>query len=244
MDKNILLSVVIPAYNEEKYISSTLDEISGYLKNREFNAEVILVDDGSRDRTVEIAMSMLDKFRDLKIIESSPNRGKGYVVKRGMLKARGDIILFMDADNATSIKELDNFLPVFDAGYDAVIASRRMKGSVVEVSESPLRILLGQTYILLSRIILGSKVRDFNCGFKAYRRDPAKKIFSLQKMDDWSFDTEIIFLIDKFGMKIKEMPVRWEHKDTSKVKPLQAGIESFLSLIKIKFNDIAGIYAR
>ena len=242
MEKDMFLSVVIPAYNEEKYISSTLDEISIYLKDRKFDAEVILVDDGSCDRTVEIASSMQDKFDDLKILESSPNRGKGYVVKKGMLEAHGDIVLFMDADNATSIKELDNFLPMFDAGYDVVIASRRMKDSVVEVSESPLRILLGQTYIFLSKIILGSKVRDFNCGFKVYRGNVAKKIFSLQKMDDWSFDTELIFLLEKFNMKIKEVPVKWEHKADSKVEPLKAGIESFLSLIKIRWMDIRREY--
>ena len=110
------------------------------------------------------------------------------------------------------------------------------------VSESAKRIILGQVYIFLSKLILGSRVTDFNCGFKAYRRDSARKIFSLQKMNDWSFDTELIFLLHKLKMRIKEAPVRWAHKDTSKVKPLKAGIESFLSLIKIKVNDIRGMY--
>jgi hypothetical protein len=150
--------------------------------------------------------------------------------------------MFMDADNSTSISELDKFLPYLKEGYDVVMASRRLRESRVTVPESAMRILLGNIYILLSKIILGARVSDFNCGFKAYRRDPAMKIFSLQKMDGWSFDTELIFLINKLGMKIKEVPVKWAHKDTSKVRPLRAGIQSFLSLLKIKWNDITGIY--
>ncbi|MGB2960788.1 MAG: glycosyltransferase, partial [Candidatus Omnitrophota bacterium] len=171
-----------------------------------------------------------------------PNRGKGYVLKKAMMKARGEYVMFMDADNSTSIYELDKFLPYLEEGYDAVIASRRIKGAEVVVPESVLRVLMGNVYILLSRIIFKLRVNDINCGFKAYRRDAARKIFSLQKMNDWSFDTELIFLIHKFGMRVKEVPVRWTHKYTSKVKPFRAGIQSFLSLLKIKLSDLKGDY--
>ncbi len=244
MAEDIFLSIIIPAYNEEANIVNTLTEIADFLDGKAFSSEVILIDDGSKDRTLEEALIFEEKIPNFRIIESKPNKGKGYVVKKAMLQARGKYAMFMDADNSTSIDEIDKFFPYLEEGYDAVIGSRRLKDSQVTVPESFMRILLGNVYILLSKIILGSKVNDFNCGFKAYKGESAKRIFSLQKMDDWSFDTELIFLINKLGMKLKEVPVKWAHKNTSKVKPFKAGVESFLSLIKIKWNDIKGIYEK
>ena len=240
MDKYI--SIVIPAYNEEKNIQLTLKEIAEYLQKKDFPYEIIVADDGSSDSTVKLAEEFGEYFNDFRIILSSPNRGKGYVLRKGMLEAKGKYIMFMDADNATSIYELDKFLPYLEDGCDAVIASRRLKDSEIVVPESFLRILMGNVYIILSRILIGGRVSDFNCGFKAYKNESAKKIFSHQKMDDWSFDTELIFLLNKNKMTIKEIPVKWEHKDDSKVKPLKAGIESFLSLLKIRYNDITKKY--
>ena len=242
MKETVQLSIIIPAYNEEENISSTLSEISEYLNKKNFPCEVIVIDDGSKDKTVEKALGLKENLPNLRVIESKPNRGKGYVVRKAMLQADGDYLMFMDADNSTSIKELDKFLPHLKEGYDVVIGSRRLKGSEIVVPESALRILLGNIYILLSKIFIGVKASDFNCGFKAYRKEAAKKIFSLQRMDDWSFDTELLFIITKFGFKIKEVPVKWAHKFTSKVKPFSAGINSFISLVKIKKNDLAGVY--
>lgn len=240
--KELFLSIIIPAYNEERNIVSTLSEIAEYLGKKDFSYELILIDDGSEDSTVKSSREFQDKISNFQLIESNPNRGKGYVLKKAMMKARGEYVMFMDADNSTSIYELDKFLPYLEEGYDAVIASRRIKGAEVVVPESVLRVLMGNIYILLSRIIFKLRVNDINCGFKAYRRDAARKIFSLQKMNDWSFDTELIFLIHKFGMRVKEVPVRWTHKYTSKVKPFRAGIQSFLSLLKIKLSDLKGDY--
>lgn len=238
----IHLSVIIPAYNEEMNISGTLVEVGEYLKGKDFVSEVIVVDDGSEDATIQKAQEFSREIDNFRLIESKPNRGKGYVLRKGMLEANGKYLMYMDADNSTSIKELDKFLPLLEEGYDVVIGSRRLKESRVTVPESALRIFMGNAYILISKIMLGARVSDFNCGFKAYRKEAAKRIFTLQKMDDWSYDTELIFLIFKMGMKIKEEPVTWAHKDTSKVKPLKAGIDSFLSLIKIKVNSIKGVY--
>ena len=238
----IYLSAIIPAYNEEANISGTLREVAEYLKGKDFTSEVIVVDDGSKDATSQKALEFDQEIDNFRLIESKPNRGKGYVLKKAMLEARGKYLMFMDADNSTSIKELDKFLPYLEEGCDVVIGSRRLKESEVTVPESALRIFMGNVYILLSKTILGARVSDFNCGFKAYRREAAKRIFSLQRMDDWSYDTELIFLIHKMGMKIKEVPVKWAHKYTSKVKPLKAGIDSFLSLIRIKANSIKGVY--
>ncbi len=242
MQENTFLSIIIPAYNEASNIGATLAEVAEYLKGKDYSYEVIVIDDGSSDDTISTAKEKKNDLNSLRIISSKPNRGKGYVVREAMLDSSGKYVMFMDADNSTSIKELDAFLPYLEEGYDAVIGSRRLKESDVVVPESIMRVCLGNIYILLSKIFLGSKVSDFNCGFKAYNRCTARKVFSLQRMKDWSFDTEIIFLLTKFGMKIKEVPVRWAHKADSKVKPLQAGIASFLSLIKIKINDLRGLY--
>lgn len=242
LEEDIKLSVIIPAYNEEKNISSTLLDIYSSLKNKGLVYEVILVDDGSEDDTVKEATKHKNLFKNFTIFQSKPNMGKGFVVRKGVFLSSGEYVLFMDADNSTQVSEIDKFLPYLEAGYDAVIGSRRLKESNITVSEPIMRIMLGQVYIFLSGLFIGKWVTDFNCGFKSYKSTVAKRLFSLQKMNDWSFDTELIFLINKLGLTMKEVPVKWEHKFTSKVQPIKAGINSFLSLIKIRSNAIKGLY--
>ncbi|MBN1405770.1 MAG: glycosyltransferase family 2 protein, partial [Candidatus Omnitrophica bacterium] len=227
---------------EEKHIAITLRKIAGYLSKKNFAYELILVDDGSKDNTYNIAKNCEDLFENFKIYKNTPNAGKGYSVKRGVLSALGKYVLFMDADNSTSIYEFDKFLPFLEQGYDSVIASRRHKESRVNISQPIARAVLGYVYILLSNLIMHLYVKDINCGFKAYKNSVAKKVFSLQKMNDWSFDSEILFLIRKFNFSLKEVPVRWIHKGPSKTKPVQDSIKSFLSLIRIKLNDTGGEY--
>jgi dolichyl-phosphate beta-glucosyltransferase len=234
------LSIVIPAYNEEKNIGETPSEIETYLSNKEFTREVILIDDGSIDWTVLKAKEFDSRIAGLKIIESKPNHGKGYVIRKAMLEAEGEYILFMDADNSTSIKELEKFLPVLSDKFAVYIASRRISGSSVNV---PLmRRALGFVYILMARIILGIGVSDINCGFKVYTRTASQTVFKKQLMNDWSFDAENLFTARKCGYKVKEIPVEWKHKYTSKVKPIRDGLKSFWSLVKIRLNDISGKY--
>lgn len=242
MNQGTLLTIIIPAYNEEKNIRTTLEEISGYLIKRAFSYEVIVVDDGSMDRTFENAQTCSKFFSDFKVLKNVPNKGKGYSVKRGVISAQGEYVLFMDADNSTSIYEFDKFLPYLKEGYDAVIASRRLKDSDVEEPQPVLRATMGLFYIILSKVVLCLQISDFNCGFKAYLGKAAKFLCGKQKMDDWSFDAELLFIAKKHGFKVKEVPVRWVHKSGSKVKPFKDGIKSFLSLIKIKFNDIRHDY--
>ncbi len=238
----ILLSVIIPAYNEAKNIKSTLQEVSGYFSERNFSYEIIIIDDGSKDETYAIAESCSTLFRSFKVFKNSPNKGKGFTIKRGILEARGEYALFMDADNSTSIYEFDKFLPLLEKGNEVVIASRRLKASEVLGSQPALRIIMGNFYIFLSRLILGVHISDFNCGFKAYSTTAAGKIFNLQRINGWSFDTEILFLAKKHNFAIREIPVKWVHKHTSKVKPVRDGVASFVSLVKIKINDIKGVY--
>lgn len=242
MNENIFLSVIIPAYNEEKAIKGTLEEVSGYINKRNFNCEVIVVDDGSLDKTFDRAREASQLFKNFKVMQNTPNRGKGYSVKRGMFSACGKYALFMDADNSTSIYEFDKFLLYLEKGCDIVIASRRMEGSCVEEPQPFLRARMGECYILLSKMLLRLNINDFNCGFKAYNTGSTRCIFELQRMDGWSFDVELLFLAAKYGLKVKEVPVRWVHKSGSKVKPVKDAIGSFINVLKIKLNDISSKY--
>jgi dolichyl-phosphate beta-glucosyltransferase len=234
--KPIYLSVVIPAYDEEANLGTTLQDIYTYLKDKNYNYEIIIVDDGSKDKTSEIASSLAKIFANFTLLKNPLNRGKGYSVKKGILAAQGELILFMDADNSTRIDQVEKLIIVIKDGYDVAIASRRLPGAIIETSQPLYRIILGNTYILLSKIILGTNIEDYNCGFKLFKKDIAKFLFSKLTMDDWSFDSELIFLISKFKLKIKEVPIKWQDKRTSKVKPLRDGINSFFSLLKIRLR--------
>jgi len=227
-------------YNEEANIASTINELSEYLKAKDFSSEVILIDDGSKDNTVERAKESKSELKNLRVIESFPNGGKGYVIKKAVLEARGDNIMFMDADSSVSIKELDKFIPLLKDEEEIYVASRRIPGA--EVTIPVIREILGRIYILISKLLLGIRVNDINCGFKIFKHEAAKKVFYRQIMNDWSFDAELLFLSGKYGYGIKEIPIKWEYKDTSKVRPLKDGVGSFMSLIKIRLNDLFGKY--
>ena len=242
MSDSVKLSIIIPAYKEEANISSTLVSVSEYLGKKDLSCEVIVVDDGSTDSTVSKALDFSGKLPNFRVIESKPNRGKGYVLKKAMLEAKGEWLMFMDADSSVLVSELDNFLPALTEEYDIYIASRRIPGSDVDM---PLkRELFGKIYIALARVVLGLKVSDINCGFKLFSRRAARDAFSRQTMNDWSYDAEVLHIANKAGYKIKEIPVKWVYKDTSKVSPLRDGIKSFWSLLRIKSNELSGKYRR
>jgi dolichyl-phosphate beta-glucosyltransferase len=238
--ENIFLSVVIPAYNEEKNLAGTLTEINEYLSGKPFAWEVIAVDDGSKDSTVREAEAFAGRIKNFRLIKSSPNRGKGFALRKGMLEAAGEYVLFMDADNSTSIKEMESFLPYIDSSADIIIASRRVRGASVEVPAN--RKIMGNVYVFLARLILGISVNDINCGFKVFKSAVSKKLFSAQIMNDWSFDAEVIYLAGRYGFRTLEVPVNWVHKDTSKVVPFRDGVKSFVSLINILKNAMKGVY--
>ena len=231
------LSIVIPAYNEQPNLASTLRDIAQYLKAKNYNYEVIVVNDGSRDNTASIATSHATLFRYFTLLENTANQGKGYSVKKGVLAACGELVLFMDADNSTRIDQIEKLIAAIQEGYDVVIASRRVPGAVIEIRQPFYRTIPGNIYIFLSRLILGVSVNDYNCGFKLYKKKAAQSLFAQLTRRDWSFDSELIYLSSQFGFKIKEVPVRWQDKkETSKVKLLRDGIKSFTSLLKIKFK--------
>lgn len=236
------LSVIIPTYNESKNIQKTLMDVSTYLSEKQIPSEIIVVDDGSSDDTVTIVKHFQKQGIPLRLIESRPNRGKGYVVKRGMMEGAGKYLLFMDADQATKITELDKFLPKIDEGYEILIGSRRLKNRNVHIVQPKMRQYLGWFYLTLSKMILKIPQLDYNCGFKFYQHEAAKKIFQKQLMNDWSFDVELILLAQKYDFKISEVAVNWTHGEGSKVHPLKDGVRSFLALLKIKKNELQGKY--
>jgi len=246
MEMNEKLTIVIPAFNEAKKIESTVNEVTDFLSDKGYSYEVIVIDDGSDDDTLDIIKRYKDinSNGNIRILENVHNRGKGYAVRKGIIAATGDYILFMDADNSTRIFELERMLPCLEDGNDIVIGSRRVKSvsDDIMIDQPFLRHILGEIYIYISRLFFKISVRDYNCGFKMFKNNVAKKIFSIQLMDDWSFDLETLFLVEKYNYKIKELPVNWKHYKGSKVKPVLDGIKSFISILKIKANDMTGKY--
>ena len=241
MLEQVFLSVIIPAYNEEPNLLDTLQEVAGYLNSQNYSYEVIIVEDGSKDKTYEIAEAAKSLFKNFSLIKNDKNQGKGYSVKKGVLVATGQLILFMDADNSARINEIEKLLLQVD-DIDVVIASRRSPDAIIEQFQPLHRRIMGDIYILLSKLILGISVSDYNCGFKLYTRRASRIIFPRLTRNDWSFDSELIFLIKKYNLKLKEVGIRWQDKRTSKVKPFQDGIKSLFSLFSIRLQDLLGRY--
>jgi dolichyl-phosphate beta-glucosyltransferase len=238
----IHLSVIIPAYNEEKRLPKTLKEIDDYLKRQNYSYEIIVVSDGSTDRTCEVAESLKSEINNLKIICEKINRGKGYGVKIGMLNAKGKYRLFTDADNSTPISEIEKFWPEFERGADVVIASRDIKGAILDPPQPLFRRLVGEVFKYLRKIIIGLwEIQDTQCGFKCFRGEVAKKIFPKCKIERFAFDPEILLIAKKMGFKIKEVPVYWKNDLRSKVK-FKSMIKMLIDLFKIRLNLLKGEY--
>lgn len=211
------LSVIIPAYNEERRIFKILEAAEDYLVGQNFDYEIIVVNDGSEDKTVEVAKSHSSGFKNFLIIDNKNNQGKGAAVKQGMLAAKGDFRLFADADNSTPFEEFEKFIPFLQENYEVVFASRALKDSQVEKPQNFLKVFLGRLGNLLIRKILKLNITDTQCGFKCFKAMAAQEIFSQQKISGWSFDAEILVLAKKLGFKFKEVPVRWINEKSSRV---------------------------
>lgn len=238
------LSVVIPAYNEENRIAKTLADVKEYLKQQPYEYEVIVVNDGSEDKTVEVVKKIGDDFPELRIIDNKKNCGKGHAVMVGLLQGKGKYRLFADADNSTRICEFENFLPYFDNGFDIVIGSRRLKGSVIAVPQPFYRMLLGNFFGFLTKIITGLRgVIDSQCGFKVFKAGAAEDILPRCRIDRWAFDPEILIIAEKLGYKIKEAPVSWASGSQSKVRFLGM-VMSVFDLLRIRWNLICKKYEK
>lgn len=236
---NPFLSIIVPVYNEEKRLTRGIAEILRFIDEQTFRVELIVVNDGSTDATLKLLKKL--KHPSLRIISYEENQGKGYAVREGMNNAKGDFRLFMDVDLSTPIEELQKFLPYFK-NFDVIIGSRRTKDSAILVHQPFLRERLGSVFTWLSSILLGVRVSDFTCGFKCFSRKAAGKLFSLQCLHGWGFDSEIIFLAHKKGFLIKEAPVTWSNDSETRVVLIKDVFLSLIDLTKIRVNDFLGKY--
>lgn len=227
------LSVVIPAYNEEKRLPQSLTTVLHFLKKQPYESEIIVSDDGSEDRTVALARELLKEFPH-QVLATPQNRGKGHAVRQGMLAASGAYVLFTDADLSTPIEEVTRFLERLEKDQDVVIASRDLPDSRVEIHQNFLRETMGKVFNRIACLFAFRGIRDSQCGFKCFRGETARKLFGMQKLDGFSFDVEVLFLAQKHGCRILELPVIWRNSAQSRVRVLRDPFVMFLDVLKIR----------
>ena len=241
MTNEVHLSVVIPAYNEEGRISATLLDIDKYLRRQNYAYEIIVVSDGSTDNTMSIVGNLKSQVSNLRLIDNKENRGKGWVTKQGMLEARGEYRIYVDADNAISISQIENFWPHIK-NYDVVIGSIEIRGAKVEEHAGWHRRLLGRISKYIIRIVAGLwRIHDTQRAFKLFPARVARDIFSRQTIYRWGFDIELLVIAKKLGYRIKELPVVWINPGESKVT-LKSYIKTFQELLKIRWNLVSNKY--
>jgi dolichyl-phosphate beta-glucosyltransferase len=235
-------SIVIPAYNEGERLAPTLEKVLAYVRQQGWDAEVIVVNDGSRDNTAELVRSFAAKDSMVRLVENPGNRGKGYAVRNGMLNARGDVVVFSDADLSSPIEEMPKLLAALAAGADIAIGSRWLRAELQTQRQSLHRQLFGRVFNALNRIILGLRFKDTQCGFKAFTRRAAQTILPLQRIERWGFDPEILFLAGKFGFRVEEVAVRWGHSGDTRIHPVLDGARMFQEMVRIRWYDLTGKY--
>jgi dolichyl-phosphate beta-glucosyltransferase len=233
-----MISVVIPAYNEEQRIGSTVKKIAAYFEGQD--VEIIVVSDGSKDKTKEVVEDL--KLKRVKVIEYSPNRGKGYAVKTGVMAAKGEYILMSDADLSTPIEQFAKFKSYMSHG-DVIIGSRALRRSLITKHQPWYRELIGKIFNKIVRVLAVRGIHDTQCGFKFFSRKAAMDIFPKLTIDGFGFDVEALMLARKLGYEIKELPVVWENDERSKVSPIKHSVKMFFEVMKIRWNMVTGKYA-
>jgi dolichyl-phosphate beta-glucosyltransferase len=231
---SVFLTIVVPAYNEEKRLGLSLETICAYLAARRFVSEIIVVDDGSRDRTAEVARAALEGRVSHRVIRLESNQGKGYAVRTGVLASAGEVIMFTDADLSTPIDELDKFLPRLDEGFDVVIGSRAIPGCDIRVRQARPRQALGSTFNRLVRLFVMKGCRDTQCGFKVFRRKAALDLFTRLQTLGFAFDVEILLLAKKLGYRVAEVPVVWCDSRPSRLRMVRGSWQMLRELWAIR----------
>ena len=237
-------SIIIPAYNESERIASTLERVLRYAGEQRWNAEVIVVDDGSRDSTTDIVIEHRQKNSVVQLFRNPGNRGKGYSVRNGMMHARGEVLLFSDADLSSPIEEAPKLFAAIEGGADVAIGSRWLQSQLQTRRQPMHRQLFGRVFNVLLRVVLGLSFTDTQCGFKAFSRESAEALFPLQQIERWGFDPELLFLARRFGFKVAEVPVAWAHREGTRLNPLRDGIRMFGEMLRIRWNAWTGKYER
>jgi dolichyl-phosphate beta-glucosyltransferase len=245
MEQKPYLSVVIPAYKEGERIGQNLLEIEKFLSGKEYEYEIIVVVDGSPDNTAEVARNYGNQVKNLRVINNEKNHGKGYVVRQGLLEAKGEYVAFLDADGSTSITHVDKFMPEFSQGYDVVIGSRKIEGAFIQIHQPKYREIMGEMGNWLIRIVLGLwSYPDTQCGFKMLTGKAAQEVASRMVVDRFGFDFELIALAERLGFKVKQVPVRWLNEEGSTVSLTGPNgfIQVIIDLFKTKGRFLAGKY--
>jgi dolichyl-phosphate beta-glucosyltransferase len=239
----LVYTVVIPAYNESSRIRPTLDEILRYTGERKWDVEILVVDDGSRDDTTAIVREYARAHPQIQLVQNPGNRGKGYSVRNGMLHARGDICLFTDADLSSPIAEAEKLFDAIRQGAEIAIGSRWLRAELQTERQPLYRQAFGRIFNMLLRLVLGLRFRDTQCGFKAFRREAAQRIFPLQRIERWGFDPEILFLARRMGLQSVEVPVIWAHSEGTRLHPFRDGLRMFGDVMRIRWNALTGVYS-
>lgn len=237
------LSIIIPSYNEEARLPGTLERIAVYIAASGRETEVLVVDDGSKDRTAEVAAKFREQIPLLRVLSNGVNCGKGFSVRHGMLEAHGQMVLFTDADLSAPIEEADKLLAQL-ADHDVAIGSRALDRNLIFVHESPFREFAGIVFNTIVRIILRLPFVDTQCGFKAFRRERCRILFEQQRIERFGFDPELLYLARHHGLRSVEIPVRWGHSPATKVNMLRDSTLMFVDVFTIRWNSMLGRYPR
>jgi glycosyltransferase involved in cell wall biosynthesis len=233
------LSIVVPAYNEAGRIRDTLEKLCHFKESEPYSIELMVVDDGSTDLTVEL----VSKFPGIRLVRNDRNHGKGFTVRHGVLEARGELVLFTDADLSTPIEEVDKLLSALQScGADAAVGSRALKRELIGIHQPLFRDMAGRFFNLLVRVFAGLRLHDTQCGFKLLKRSSTRRAFELMRVEGFGFDPELLFLIERGGGRVVEVPVRWNDNPATKVRFLRDSARMFLDLIAIRWWAFMGKY--
>ncbi|NOX60641.1 MAG: glycosyltransferase family 2 protein [Chloroflexi bacterium] len=237
--KRPLLSIIIPAYNEENRLPRSLDEILSWRQSVPYEVEVLVVENGSTDRTTEVAEAYAREHANVRVLHSA--KGKGAAVREGMLHGRGEYLFICDSDLSMPIVEVEKFLPPQLTGYDVAIGSREAPGAM-RYNEPNYRHFMGRVFNFIVRVLAVPGFHDTQCGFKMFRREVARDVFSRQRITGWTFDVEALYLAIKNGARVAEVPINWYFDEDSRVDPIHDTWQMFWDVIRIRVNDLRGLY--
>jgi glycosyltransferase involved in cell wall biosynthesis len=234
-----LLGIVVPAYNEARRIRGTLERLCHFKERRPYTIELMVVDDGSTDHTVET----VSEFPGIRLVRNDRNHGKGFTVRHGVLEARGEFVLFTDADLSTPIEEVEKLLSVLQSsGADAAVGSRALERELIGIHQPWLRETAGRFFNLLVRVFTGLRLHDTQCGFKLFRRSSTRRAFEMMRVEGFGFDPELLFLIARQGGRVVEVPVRWDDNPATKIRLFRDSVRMFLDLLAIRWRALTGKY--
>jgi glycosyltransferase involved in cell wall biosynthesis len=237
-------TIVIPAYNETARIERALTSVSDCIRQRGWDAEVLVVDDGSTDTTAALVGAWARTHPEVRLIRNGRNRGKGFSVRSGMMRAAGEIVMFTDADLSSPIEEAERLFTAIGEGADVAIGSRWLTGKRIVHKQPLYRRFFGRCFNALTRSVMRLPFADTQCGFKAFRREAAHQVFGLQRIERWGFDPEILFLAIQRGLRVAEVPVTWGHDERSRISYLRDGVQMLMELVYVRWSALRGRYRR